>query len=156
MQVSVGYEKRRQDNFVITPSREQDVKSLARRSWQPVIRRSMKDPSRQLYIVNCVARLVKYEMQRFCSTNILAGNNVGRVQQYQWKHVIAEAEKCMPVFMKLLRKCLETPTERGNITSVTGMIIAILAKHRRPQLCYFQKIVSLLLYSGRCSKKVSR
>ena len=40
--------------------------------------------------------------------------------------------------------------------AVIGLIVTLLAKHRRPQLSLFQKIiVSLILYSGHCSKKVS-
>ena len=33
----------------MTPSREEDVKSIARRNWRAVIQRSMKDPTRRDY-----------------------------------------------------------------------------------------------------------
>ena len=140
----------------MTPSWEGDVKSLARGSWRAAIKRSMKDPTQQLYIVECVGRVIQYEIQRFCSNShsILSSSQVEHIKKFQWNEVIVDAEKCMPVLMKLLGKCLKTPTKRENAIPVTGMIISILAKQRRPQLCLFQKIISLLLYSGRCSKKV--
>lgn len=88
------------------------------------------------------------------SHTILAGNNPEQMKNFKWENVIKNAKIYMPVLLKLLRQCLQTATKRKNETSVTGMIICMLVKHRIPQLCLLQKVVSLLLYSGHCSKKV--
>ena len=117
----------------------------------------MKNPVRQKYIVECVSRVLKFELKQLCSDNfpsIIRSTNVDNIMQFKWGQVIKEAEQCTPFLLKVLKTCTETPTKRDNTTAIIGCIISILAKHRRPHSCLFQRIVSLLLYSGHCSKKV--
>ena len=142
----------------MTPKRESDVKSIARGNWKIVVSRTLKDPVKREYIVECVGRILKYELRQLCSdkcSSLLRSNKPDDITNFKWINVIEEAQKCMPVLLKLLRKCTETPTERDNVTAVIGVIITILAKHQRPQLSLFQKVVSILLYSGHSSKRVS-
>ena len=125
-----------------SPKREMDVKSLTRGNWKAVI---------------CVGRVLEYELQRFCSDSvpsILRSNNIEHIKHFQWAQIIDEAKECMPVLLCVLKKCTETPTQRENENAIIGLIISLLAKHRRPQASLFQKVVSLILYSGHCSKRV--
>ena len=134
-----------------------DVKSLTRGNWKAVISRNMKDPVKQQYIIECVGRVLKYELQRFCSDSvpsILRSNSIEHIKDFQWAQVIDEAKERMPVLLRVLKKCTETPTQRENENAIIGLIISLLAKLRRPQASLFQKVVSLILYSGHCSKRV--
>ena len=76
---SVVTQKNRTRTYILTPSREEDGESIARGNWRAVIRRSMKDPIRQQYIVQCVCRVLKYELCRLCSDSycsVLTGTDV--------------------------------------------------------------------------------
>ena len=141
----------------MTPSREADGISVARGKWRAIIHRCVKDPVRREYIVNCVSRIVKYELRKLCSdsfSSVLLCKNVEAITCFEWNNVLKEAEEVMPVLLQVLRKCTETPTKRNNTDAVIGVIISILAKHRRPHCSLLQKVISLVLYSGHCSKKV--
>ena len=142
---------------MIPSALEEDAKSIARGNWRAVISRSMKIPERQSYIVKCVGKVLHFELCTLCSDeyfDFLSGKDVNQFISFKWTNVMDEIKRHMPVLYQLLRKCMETPSERENTDKLIGVIISILAKHRRPQSSLFQKIVSLLLYSGHCSKKV--
>jgi hypothetical protein len=66
-----------------------------------------------------------------------------------------EAEKVMLVLIEALRTCLQTRTKHTNTNAIIAVIISIITKHRRSDSCLTQKMISLILYSGHCSKKVS-
>ena len=141
----------------MTPSRESDVKSTARGNWKAVVKRNMKIPMRRDYIVGCVGRIIVYELRVLCSdkySSILTNHGAEQITNFHWDHVIDEAKEAMPVLLKLLSMSMKTRTERDNANAIIGLIISILAKQRRPTSSLFQKIVSLILYSGHCSKKV--
>ena len=142
---------------MITPSREADAKSTARGNWKAIITRSVKNPKQIAFIVKCVARLLKYELAKLCSNrcdSVLRSNNLDYIKKFEWSSLLVEAKQNTPHLMMVLTKCTETPTKRQNSNCIIGVIIAILAKHRRPQAALIQKLVSLLLYSGHCSKLV--
>ena len=137
----------------MTPKREGDVKLLARGNWKAVISRSLKDTVRREYIVECVGRILKYELHQLCSdssSSMLLSNNPDDIMNFKWENLIRES-----VLLKLLYRCTETPTQKDSTTAIIGVIITILAKHRRQQASLFQKIISVLLYSGHSAKRVS-
>ena len=145
----------------MTPTREADGKSTARGNWKAVIARNMRNPERRQFIVGCVGKVLQFELSKLCSDScksILRSNKKDvdhLLKSFEWKMLLSEVKETMPVLLNLLTKCTKTPTERNNSDAVIAVIIAILAKHRRPQASLIQKIISILLYSGHCSKKVS-
>ena len=60
-----------------------------------------------------------------------------------------------PTLLSILESCTETRKVRMNKEAIVGLIIAILCKHRRPSASLLQQIVSVILYSGHASKRVS-
>ena len=141
--------------YSLTPSRSEDGRSLARGNWKPIIRRSLKNPVRVKFIAKCIARVAKYELQKFCSSSLLRTHTVDSITNFKWKTILKKAKCTMPVLFEILSKCTETRTNRNNTDSIIGMVISIFAKHRQPHCCLAQKVISLILYSGHCSSKVS-
>lgn len=82
-----------------SPKREMDIKSLTRGNWKTVISRNMKDPVKQQYIIACVGRVLKYELQRFCSDSFPSILRSSSVEHFQWAQVINEAKDAMPVLL---------------------------------------------------------
>ena len=60
-----------------------------------------------------------------------------------------------PTLLYILESCTETRKVRKNKEAIVGLITAILCKHRRPSASLLQRIVSIILYSGHASKRVS-
>ena len=108
-QVSI-HDKHRMHTLIMTPSRQDDVKSLARGSWHAIVNRNMKIPERRDYIIACVGMVL---IKQFCvkGHSILAGSGYHseQLKSFKWSSVIKHAKKYMPVLLKLLRKCLQTP-----------------------------------------------
>ncbi len=141
----------------MTPSREADAKSTARGNWKAIITRCMKNDTRCLFIIKCVGRLLKYELSKHCSNNcesVLRSGDADNLMQFIWCKMHSEVKQNMPHLLTILTMCTETPKKRQNSEAIIYLIIAILAKHRRPQASLVQKIISLLLYAGHCSKSV--
>lgn len=68
--------------------------------------------------------------------------------------VLLEAvQENAPTLFLLLQSCIPTATSL-NHKAITGMCVAILTKARCSSACLAQKIVSLVLYAGHCSKQV--
>lgn len=123
-----------------------------------MISRTLRDPQRRTYVIECVGRIVKHELSKFCSDSYRSilrseGHSVLK-DGFSWELVISEARETMPTLLRIMTRMTETPKKRTNTVAVIGMIIAILAKHRRPQASLVQKVISLLLYSGHSSKSV--
>ena len=77
------------------------------------------------------------------------------MKSFNYSTVITEAKSCAPVLTELLYKCTMTPVLRNNTDALVSTIICMLAKHRRKNMSLFQRVVSLVLYGGHCSKMVS-
>lgn len=140
----------------MTPSRSSDVKSAARGSWRAIVNRGMKDDEKRGYIVKCVGKYLKYEVGQFCkkSRSVLLGTEAEKIKSFNWNMVKTHAKAHMPSVYSVLQELIHTRRERGNEESVMGTIICMLAKQKVPQMCLLQKVLSVLLYSGHCSKKV--
>lgn len=122
----------------MTPNREADVKSITRRNWKAVISRFMKISNRASFVVDCVGRLLKYELSRCISDSnpsVLRTSDPRCLFDFTWDTVIAEARKTMPYLLRILRQCTKTPTERTNTDAIIAIVISILCKQLRPQSC---------------------
>lgn len=97
--------------YSLTPSRSADGHSLARGNWKPIIQRAIKDPVRVGFITKCISRVVKYEIQKFCSdkvSSILRDKTADAIRSFTWETVLKEAEAVMPVLIEVLRTCTIT------------------------------------------------
>lgn len=136
--------------------REQDGKSIARGNWKSVLSRSMKDDRKRRFILKCVGRVLKYEVRQLCSDKceyILLSQNV---EDFNWSIVVQNAERMSPCLLYLIRQCLPYNDNGGTSNlRISGLIIAILLKQQRERASLFQKVLSLILFAGHCTKSVS-
>lgn len=115
-------------------------------------------PNCREFIVKCIAKEMKYELQKLCSDNfssVLTSQSIDNITNFNWSLLINEADRVMSTLMQVLSTCTQTHSPRLSTQAVIGTIISILAKHRQPHSCLLQKVISLLLYAGHCSKKVT-
>ena len=74
---------------------------------------------------------------------------------FNFGSVLNELEKKAPTLVSIFRSCTKSLTPRSNCDQVTALLIGVICKHRRPQFCQIQRLVSWILYAGYSSKQVS-
>jgi len=142
----------------MTPSRRRICKPLARGSRVTLARQCLKDMRVRKHITKGVGLLLQREVAGMCSTkvnSILCSKTTQALEGFNWKDVIGEMEGRAPTLLSLLRSCTKTRKTRKYTNCVIGLIAAILCKHRRPSSCLVQRLISVILYSGHASKRVS-
>ena len=132
----------------MTPRRRQLCKSLARGSHFALAQKCLRDHRVKKYITKGFGTLLRKEIAAHCSSD-------GSLTSLKWDDVLQLMKVKAPTLLPLLQRCTETRTPRPNQKAIVGTLALILCKHRRPSSSILQKIVSLILYTGHASKKVS-
>ena len=87
--------------------------------------------------------------------SILQSKATKAMEEFCWNDVIGEMKLRAPTLLSLLQSCTRTKKARRNMNCVIGLIAALLCKHRRPSASLVQRLISVILYSGHASKRVS-
>lgn len=90
------------------------------------------------------------------TNSILRSQSVEDMKSFSWNAVFAELTEHAPTLLLILRACTKTRVERSNVRAVIGACAAMLLKHRYDRMSMFQKLVSVILYAGHCSKLVRK
>ena len=169
MQVTIGYKKPK--SVVLTPSRKKIAKILARGSKASIIKECLNDEKMRKIVFSQVGRIVRKEIRILCSDKFGSVMKKGSVRKYSFKAIIKEMEGVAPSLLAILHTCTRyTPrkreclrksnasrlsllTKRQNAT--IAMCTSILCNYRCPAMTLLQKVISLVLYSGSCSKMVN-
>ncbi len=142
----------------------QQEKFLAKQLLAEVERRLLRSVSKMtkhesIIIVKNIATRVKSELIKLCSdpvSSVLQQVDKKSITEFSFDAFLTELKTHSPILLNILQQCTTTKVPRSNRTHVIGMCVAILCKLRNPRMCLFHKIVSLILYSGHCSKPVSK
>ena len=156
-QVTVFYPKRPR-SYHMTPTRRRICKPLIRRSRCALARQCLKDPVTRRFITKGVGLSLRHEVAKLCSdkvSSVLQDKSVEALETFSWEAIIEEMKNRAPTLLSVLDSCTETRKPRKNRKAVTGIITAILCKHRRPTFSLLQRLLSVVLYSGHASKCVS-
>ena len=156
-QVTMFY-KSKQKSYIMTPKRKQLCRPLARGSRCSFARKCLKDKSICKYIIKGMGASLRHEIARLCSDDtsfILHAKTSSSLKEFQWEKLLTEAKELAPTLIQILYSCTKTKTPRKNQNDIIGVLLAIMCKHRRPVSSLFQRLVSLILYAGHSSKRVS-
>ena len=160
MQAKIYYQQRPRE-YTITPKRRKLVKPLVQKSYNSFsVQCIMKNKETKQAIMKVIERVLRSEIATICSDNF---NSISRNKSKQpivefecsIKHIINEMRSRAPTLYSLLTACLKTKTARPNENETMSFIFSIFCKHRRPSSCLFQRILSVVLYEGHASKRVS-
>ena len=145
-------------SFILTPSRRRICKPLARGSRVALARHCLKDLRIRKHITKGVGLQLQREVASMCSDitdSILRNKTKQAMEGFNWENVLGEMKLRAPTLLSLLQSCTKTRKARRYTKCVIGLITAILCKHRRPSACLVQRLISVILYSGHASKRVS-
>ena len=142
----------------MTPKRKKICKPLIRGSLYSLARNCLDDAGVRKYIIKCIGTTVRSEVALLCSKkrpSILKVKTNYALETFNWKKLILDMEKSAPTLLSILTSCTETRTQRPNRESIIGAVCAMLCKHMNPAASLFQRMMSIILYSGHASKRVS-
>jgi hypothetical protein len=114
----------------------------------------MKENETKDEIVNCMEKVLQEEVRKLCADDhdsIMLKSDTETIKMFSFQKILQEAEKVSPTLIKLLTSCLHSTR---NQNAVLVAIISIIVKQRRDKMCLFQRVMSVILYGGNCSKMV--
>ena len=141
---------------MITPKRKKAAKALARRFSMTLSNECLADQKTRQYTLSNIGRIVRTEIKKMSTVqSILCSQSPDDLKNFKWSDIYTELKEKAPVFLGILVSATKTrsPRSRDN-QAVICICVAILLKYRFKRLSLVQKIVSLILYNGHCSKKV--
>lgn len=146
----------------MTPSRKHIGRSLARRQGLSFATASWQNPLFRNRILGVVRRTITEEARGLCSTlNVcsLRSMNIDleSVAKFDWESLYAELSTRAPVLFSMLEAVLRRNAVKDQPRSKAVLCTAasILLHHRNEKLSLIQIIVSVVLYAGHSSKRVS-
>jgi hypothetical protein len=141
---------------LLTPSRKRIGRAVARRSRSALVAEVLKDPTTKQCMMKRIGLLIRREMRQMCSIeSILKSQSKCDLKDFTWKKLLCELELNAPLLFSILQSCTATQIPKPNREAVIGMCSAILLKHRFSKMSIVQKVISMILYAGNCSKQVS-
>ena len=101
------------------------------------------------------------ELRSLCSdkvASILRGSDLSNLSSFTWDTLLSEMSEHAPSLLGLLKICT-VKRNKSHIyntrrSAVMSLCVALLCKLQNKSMNLVQKLISLILYTGHCSKKV--
>ena len=132
---------------------------------ESIARQVMKDKRICLKVVEIMGTDAGKEMKKLCSkvNSILRKRDFGSVQSFDIQAVIKEMEEHAPSVLTILRGCLlgQKPSKHKKLKSrivdidLLVSVCCALLQGRSQRMNLLQRIISIILYCGHTSKRVS-
>ena len=141
---------------MLTPNRKKAGKALARRSKRKLAGECLRDDKTRHSIILSLQKLIQTELKKLSSMqSSLLDQSPDTLKSFTWNAIYDELKKNAPIFLSFLMAATQTKTPRSNRIAVMCVCASVILKYRFKRINLFQKIVSLVLYAGHCSKQVS-
>lgn len=132
---------------------------MARGSSVSVALECVRDKKTQKHVVSAIGRILKNEIKYLCSRrakSLQRRHDASTLTEFNWDAVVEEASEHAPNLVQILMECTRKSPKQpeGVHKCMVGMCLSLLCKHRNPKMTLFQRIVSLVLYSGHSAKQV--
>uniref|UniRef100_A0A1X7UTJ1 Uncharacterized protein n=1 Tax=Amphimedon queenslandica TaxID=400682 RepID=A0A1X7UTJ1_AMPQE len=148
--VVIGYESGPKVT-ILTPERKKYGKAIARDSKRCLATQAMKHEDSKGEVMKQIDVLLQSEIMVLCSdefNSVMLHTDADGLKSFSID-TIYKAISAAPTLTKLLSVCVKSNR------SVLAAMISMIANNRQNKMCLFQKVISLLLYAGNCSKQVN-
>ena len=132
-------------------------KAVAHGSKKSMAKQCLEDSITRKHLFELIGIKLRNEIRIMASENtgsFLQSTTTEELKSFSWPRVFEELIKHAPTLLLILQACTKTKIERKNTTSIVGTCAVIILKHRNSKMSLFQKMVSIILYAGHCSKQV--
>lgn len=143
--------------YSLTPSRKNLGKHVARSNRQSIARHCWDDPIIRCHLLKILHTTLRKEIGTMCSdqtNSLLLDQSPDCLLEFKWDQLQSELGMHSPTLNSLLHACFSTRVPRENKAYLVCLCAALMLKNRRPSMSLLHKIVSLILFSGHCSKQV--
>ena len=130
---------------------------IARGSHTAIAQQCINDPNVKGLVIKQVI-LLRKEIATLCSDrvgSVILGSSADEMCAFSINRFIDEAKKHAPTLLQIVQSLTKSRLTTINQQAITAMILAMICKCKRSKMSLLQKIISLLMYFGRCTKKVS-
>lgn len=114
------------------------------------------DPRTLRFIILKIGKIVRTEMKKLSTTDsVLCSQSTEDLKDFRFERIYDEIKNKAPFLHSIFLSATKTRTPRCNQVAIVCLCFSILLRYRFKRLNLFQKIVSLILYTGHSSKMVS-
>lgn len=139
------------------PSDTQAQESWRARSSMRTLTNECFSDERTLHFITLkIGRIVRTKIKKLSNLeSILCSQSVEELKEFKFESNYQELQNNAPLLHSIFLSATKTRTPRDNQMVVISVCISILLKYRFKRLNLFQRMLSLVLYAGHCSKVVS-
>ena len=159
--------KKRSRVYNLSRSLKRIGRSVGRLNRQSIAREAMKDERIRSKSIEILSKRLAKETKTLCSKKVMSTlrkRDLNSLQEFDVSSILNEMEQHAPSVLTLLRGCLlgrkhlkvgARKTRSVNADLVVAVCCAILLRGRSQRMNLLQRIVSIVLYCGHASKRVS-
>lgn len=153
------YQGSKPRSYVITPTRRKMCRPLIRRNYRSFAATAIRNHLTRNALLNHFGQMLQNEVSSLCSSR--AQSVIGRSPKNVLLDFRGTIDTLMvdmrtraPTLLSLLKHASRTRRPRVGTNLIIAMIVSLLCKHRKSNVCQLQRIISLILYTGHSSKQV--
>ncbi len=154
-QVTVARQGGKTTQFQVVSRFKRMVQTLRYKKSPYTARSVVRTPGIRRHLVTIICK----DVQRECETLTARSGTIGRaaagdLKLFEWKTMEQEMMETAPTLLAVLKSACATRRSPVDMRKVY-MAAAVLLKGRNKNASLVQNVVSVLLYAGHCSKRVS-
>ena len=150
------YKKQRSYN-IPTPRRRKLTRLLIRGKPSSIANQVMLDSRYSPAILSKIGCAIGQEVVSLCSdklSSLLCKADKEDLMSFKWDELVQEATQYAPCLVKILTVAFQVMNKKKSSVQPIGLIVSLLCTFRRRTINRVQKIISIILYAGHCSKQV--
>ena len=142
---------------LVTPRRKKIASLLVRGKPKSLALELIKHRRYLQPLLGQVGALLKREMRHLCSNNVADSITSIKLANFSWSNYFRKIKSHAPCIVELLTLILTGKSKTNkDIIRVTGLIVSIITSFKRSSMNVVQKMISIILYAGHCSKQVNK
>lgn len=142
-------------------------RSVGRANRSAIARQVMRDDRIRTRVIELIGTHLRKEMKKLCTkvvTSVLRKADCDSVRGFTIQSIIEEMKTHAPSVLTVLRGCLHGRRRSRakkqksctiDVDTLVSVCCAILLRGRSQKMNLFQRIISLILFCGHASKRVS-
>lgn len=114
--------------------------------------------SLRLATLKQIHQVIRREIRTICSRksgdSVLRLSNIAAITKFSWGAIIRELKLHTPTLYSVIRSALKKKKSYKVKRYAVGVNASVLLKTRNKNIALFQAVLSIIMYSGHCSKQV--
>lgn len=139
---------------LVTPRRKKIASLLVRGKPKSLALELIKHRRYLQPLLGQVGALLKREMRHLCSNNVADSITSIKLANFSWSNYFRKIKSHAPCIVELLTLILTGKSKTNK--DIIRVIVSIITSFKRSSMNVVQKMISIILYAGHCSKQVNK